>query len=349
MKVIKWLIPGKNNRYHPHLLRPLGLLCVVLALLAINITYNFTSAKKFQILGYATNMSSSEIISLSNAQRTNQGMSPLSYNAQLTSAAQAKAQDMFANGYWAHTSPSGKTPWYFITNAGYSYSTAGENLAKDFSTSSGVVNAWMNSSSHRANIINSSYVHTGVAVVNGVFNGKETTIVVAMYASPKAAPAPAPAPAPTPSAPTPSTSQSSPTKQPPAPSRVATPITEPTPAPAENLKEPEPIQKEVASEQPASTATIREQTATTTVAPEPDTIELVLTALSPTSRTWAQNSTLFILATLFLITVLKHTLIWRTQKRGWRHIWLRSHPVAQYLLLGTAIVFTITTGSGVIL
>lgn len=99
----------------------------------------------------------------------------------MSQAAAAKAKHMFLNNYWAHTAPDGTTPWDFINGAGYVYSVAGENLAKNFSNSQGVVGAWMNSSSHRENILRSQYADIGFAVVNGVLNGEETTLVVQMF------------------------------------------------------------------------------------------------------------------------------------------------------------------------
>ncbi|MDP2632519.1 MAG: CAP domain-containing protein, partial [Candidatus Curtissbacteria bacterium] len=97
-----------------------------------------------QILGTIT-FSADQIISLTNQKRAENGLSALSYNGQLAQAASAKASDMLANNYWAHTSPSGRTPWSFITAAGYKYVYAGENLARDFDDAGSVVNAWMNS------------------------------------------------------------------------------------------------------------------------------------------------------------------------------------------------------------
>lgn len=142
-------------------------------------------------------MSSGEVHSLSNGQRQAVGVGILEWNDKLASAAHAKANDMFAKGYWSHTSPDGLTGWDFISSSGYSYQLAGENLAKDFSNSSGVVNGWMNSPGHRANLLNGNYTQEGVAVVSGNLSGQQTTIVVALYALPTyVAPAPAPAPRP---------------------------------------------------------------------------------------------------------------------------------------------------------
>lgn len=327
MKIKDWLVPHKQNHYHPRMLRPIGLSIVIAALLFVNLAYNYTAAKQIQVLGYATSISASEVISLSNSERTSRGVAALTYNAKLTQAAQAKAQDMFANDYWAHNSPSGKTPWSFISGAGYAYTTAGENLAKNFNTSAGVVSGWMNSSGHKANILNSSFTETGVAAVNGVLDGLETTLVVAMYAAPQAA-APPPAPKP---APTPIVTQTAPK---PAPT--------PKPAPKEEPK-PEASTEEPEEEQPVVTQTTPTQgdSTTQTINQEP--------VSSKEPRTWAQNASFFILSTLLLITILKHTVVWRTQRRGWRHVWLRAHPAAQYGLIIVALLANAASGVGVIL
>jgi len=133
------------------------------------------------VLGYATDIRVDQLLQDTNARRAEAGLSPLSLNETLSRAAAGKAADMFANNYWAHTSPQGKTPWDFITASGYTYTLAGENLAKNFQTSSGVVNAWMDSPTHKANIVKPGYKDVGFAVVNGVLNGEETTLVVQMF------------------------------------------------------------------------------------------------------------------------------------------------------------------------
>lgn len=91
---------------------------------------------------------------------------------------------MFAENYWAHFSPSGKDPWGFISSAGYKFSYAGENLAKNFYTSDEVIRAWMNSPSHKENIINGNFQDIGVAVEDGTLNGQKTTLIVQMFGKP---------------------------------------------------------------------------------------------------------------------------------------------------------------------
>src|SRR5206468_12650742 len=110
----------------------------------------------------------------------------LTIDPQLAAAAQAKARDMVAGNYWSHTSPAGKTPWTFISAAGYQYQQAGENLAYGFASADDTEAAWMNSAEHRANILETSYQNVGFGVAqspNYQGQGAET-IVVAEYGQP---------------------------------------------------------------------------------------------------------------------------------------------------------------------
>lgn len=183
MKFWQHFMPHVGNNYHPTSIRLPGL-AISLALVALLMLPTSGLTAEGSVLGYATAISTSELHSLSNQERTSRGMSAYRLNSKLSSAATAKAKHMFANDYWAHTAPDGTTPWSFISASGYSYKLAGENLAKDFSTSAGVVNGWMASSGHKANILNSTYKDVGYAAVNGTLLGKKTTLVVAMYGAP---------------------------------------------------------------------------------------------------------------------------------------------------------------------
>jgi len=127
--------------------------------------------------------SSGTLVSMTNSERAKAGLGALSVNSALTSAATAKANDMLAKGYFAHTSPDGRTPWDFITAAGYDYVYAGENLAIGYSSASELMSAWMNSQTHRDNILNSHFREIGVAVVSGQYNGAQTTIVAQEFAA----------------------------------------------------------------------------------------------------------------------------------------------------------------------
>lgn len=137
------------------------------------------------VLGYASNIVVKDLLYYTNKDREGANLPDLRLNAKLTAAAELKARDMFENGYWAHVSPSGTEPWDFIIGENYDYIYAGENLAKNFSTSKEVVQAWYSSESHRSNLLSANYDEIGFAVVNGVLNGYETTVVVQMFGRPR--------------------------------------------------------------------------------------------------------------------------------------------------------------------
>ena len=183
----------------------------IVAIVTLGVVLNsWIGAVQHKVLSYATNTSSAGLLEGTNQQRADNGLPSLRLNTQLSHAAQAKAVDMAAKDYWAHNSPTGDTPWTFITNAGYTYTTAGENLAYGFIDSSDTITGWMNSPGHRANILNTTYTEVGFGIINveNYQSSGNQTIVVAEYASPytsAVAPAPvaqepAPAPEPTPSA-----------------------------------------------------------------------------------------------------------------------------------------------------
>lgn len=138
-----------------------------------------------QILGFATNVVADDLYGLVNQERVDRGLPALARNPKLEKAALNKAKDMFAKNYWAHYAPDGSTtPWKLITQAGYTYKYAGENLAMDFDTSVAVVTAWIASPSHRANLLNGNYKDIGMAAINGTLLGEETTLVVQLLGTP---------------------------------------------------------------------------------------------------------------------------------------------------------------------
>ena len=137
------------------------------------------------VLGFATDISVDKLNQLVNDQRQKNNLPPLTINSALTVAAQKKASVMFQDNCWAHYC-NGTTPWDFILGAGYKYEYAGENLAKNFLFSNGVIDAWMNSPTHRENVLNSNYTDVGYAIVNGTLNGESTTLVVQEFGKPLA-------------------------------------------------------------------------------------------------------------------------------------------------------------------
>ena len=112
-----------------------------------------------------------ETFNLINEQRAKNGLSALKIDMEVQRVARIKAQDMVNNNYFSHTSPTYGSPFDMLKNFGISYKSAGENIAGN-SSNSAAVTAWMNSSGHRANILNSSYNYTGVGVVTSSKYGK---------------------------------------------------------------------------------------------------------------------------------------------------------------------------------
>lgn len=176
-------LPHVSNNHRARLLQLDALIVYIFMLSFLQIAVKFTHRQVPQVLGYATDIYAEQLLGSTNQKRIEAGLTPLSMNDQLSQAAVSKAQDMFANNYWAHTSPNGKTPWDFITGSGYEYSVAGENLAKNFYSSQSVVDAWMASPTHKDNLLKSNYSDVGFAIVNGILNGEETTLVVQMFGS----------------------------------------------------------------------------------------------------------------------------------------------------------------------
>ncbi len=183
-----------------------GHILVVFGLFLSLLTMAFQGVNTPHTIAFGT----SEITSLSNQYRANAGLALLTTNAQLTSSAQAKADHMASNSYFAHDAPDGTSPWYFFDSVGYSYTTAGENLALSNQSASSVVDGWYNSPGHRANLLSGSFseVGYGIAFVPS-FTYSGTTysnvyLVAAHYAQPQNIPvatvassqAPTPTPAP---------------------------------------------------------------------------------------------------------------------------------------------------------
>jgi len=178
------LVPHKGNHYRPHLVRLHGITAVLVFAVFMQLAYGLFTSGRLEVLGRVSDISSAELLADTNTERVKDSLPSLKINDELSKAAFLKAQDMFANNYWAHTSPTGVTPWKWLGDSGYNYDVAGENLAKNYPTSQATVDAWMNSETHRANILNGKYQDIGFAVVDGMIDGRNTTLVVAYYGAP---------------------------------------------------------------------------------------------------------------------------------------------------------------------
>jgi len=178
-----FFVPRHTNNFTAKLLHHdfLTIYLIVAILFGVGIKHMQQTGN---ILGYATDVTVQKLYELTNAERSKINLNGLNYNDELAAAAKQKAEDMFAKDYWSHYGPAGETPWQFILASGYQYEYAGENLAKNFMFSDGVVKAWLDSTTHRDNLLRSEYTDVGFAVVNGILNGEETTLVVQMFGKP---------------------------------------------------------------------------------------------------------------------------------------------------------------------
>ena len=134
-------------------------------------------------IAYFSNITPEKLIELTNKERLDTGLNPLTANQLLTQAAYQKGQAILKEQVFQHNINEKKfSDW--IKETGYKYSYVGENLAIDFMTSEGAIEAWLDSESHRNNLLNPYYQEIGIAVLTGQFNGQDTTIITQIFGSP---------------------------------------------------------------------------------------------------------------------------------------------------------------------
>jgi Cysteine-rich secretory protein family len=179
--IINHLVPHEGNDYRPHLLQRGAMIMMLVLILLSFLIANF-QALLWQSSDWLVGaVLPAVVVDLTNSKRTDLALPTLTRNPVLDAAATLKAQDMAKNSYFSHDSPTGVTPWHWFSEAGYPFVHAGENLAVYFTDSGEVVNAWMNSPTHRANIVGSQYREIGVGTARGTYDGFETVFVVQMF------------------------------------------------------------------------------------------------------------------------------------------------------------------------
>jgi hypothetical protein len=325
----------RGKDYDKHYWPYLPLLAIVGIGFGLNILWTpLASIAKHDVLGYATNTSLTGLLDETNTQRIGNGAASLQLNSQLNQAAQAKANDMVAHNYWSHSSPDGKEPWWFISNTGYKYTTAGENLAYGFISSSATVTGWMNSPSHRANLLNNSFQEVGFGIANSpdYVSSGEQTVIVALYAKPvSAATAVAPTASPAPSARTEPT-VTAPSANPAAP--IAAPVIAPT-SPPEQTANP--------SAQPAVASALNQPS------PAPPAHRVTrLETVASSVPAQGLTSTILAVAAALALFIYRHTRAWhRRFVQGERFI--LSHPLLDMALVTTVVAgFLLTRTAGFI-
>ncbi len=311
-KLRHWFTPHTTNNFRAKLLHNSGIFALIGIVFATNLLIRLIDSPRLDILGFTSSINVDEVVRATNQERVGSGLPALSYNEKLADAARRKADDMLKENYWAHTSPSGKSPWTWFQAAGYSYLFAGENLAKDFGDTSRMMSAWMASPTHKENIVNSKYTEIGVAVVPGSLQGSDTVLVVQLFGTRREGAVPQVASAQT--------------------SRSTTPA--PTPAPLSiSQVETVPVEKDV-------TPAVAEQVAEST--PVPTLTPTEQASLAPTSRLNHFNlsralnistTLLFILALILDLYLAESLKVSRRVGNNWAHILF-----VNFVLLATIIV-----------
>lgn len=179
-------VPHRGNAYRPHALRHKALSFYSVLLIFAQLLFGATIYAGPVMAGSNDNIIKN-IITLTNVERSKTGAGDLYENTLLDKAANDKLSDMFSKNYWDHTGPNGETAWKFIEKENYRYLLAGENLARGFSRSEEVIDAWMDSPTHRENILNDKFQEIGVAVGTGKIKGNLTTIIVQLFGQPQTA------------------------------------------------------------------------------------------------------------------------------------------------------------------
>ncbi len=314
----------------------LPLLLIVVLGVALS---NFWAHSHKTVLGYASEVSVTQLLQGTNDQRVANGLPALSLNSKLIQAAQAKADDMSSRDYWSHNTPEGSPPWVFFTNAGYNYQTAGENLAYGFDTSAYAISGWMASPGHKANILNSTYTEVGFGYANSAnYQGTgPETIIVAEYGSPQVLAA---APANTPVA------SASPT---PAAPPASTPLTE---SPAASTPVDTPTVAEQSEAKPVETNTTVPLLAKDSIAASAQPIEARnvsrIQLFASSDATWTSFAISAFAAVCICLFLLRHALFWhRALVKG--EAFFIHHKLLDVGLVAIAVVgFVLTRTAGVI-
>lgn len=190
----KYFIPHPENDYKPHFFRSGTTIIILSGVLLLEIVFLVHAFLVLPRTNQYAAVLPSIIFDLTNKNRSAIGESYLTENPILTKAAQMKAEDMARRGYFSHDDPNGEAPWTWFSRVGYDFLYAGENLAVNFVDSEDVVSAWMNSSTHKKNILNAKFSQIGVGVARGKYQGKDALFVVQFFGAPAVAAEKAPQP-----------------------------------------------------------------------------------------------------------------------------------------------------------
>jgi uncharacterized protein YkwD len=182
----KYFIPHEENNYHPHILhtkRAVFYGLVFFLAKVVLVTFVIFLPNEVFVLPDVLAEEQKQIIALTNEVRAENGLPTLDVATKLNTSAQYKADDMSAKEYFAHTE-NNVTVSTWLQSAGYKYETAGENLAVGYSTAQDIVEAWKNSPTHYANLIDLDFKDFGVGLSGGMYDGQATVFIAQHLASP---------------------------------------------------------------------------------------------------------------------------------------------------------------------
>ena len=184
-KINNYFIPSEENDFQPHSLRFRSIFIIFLIILFLENSFFFLSYYLIPSSTFLANLVLSSIVDHTNQYRSASSLPQLTLNPLLNQAAQLKAEDMAQKGYFSHNSPDNKTPWDWLKQVGYDYLYAGENLALNYSDSEEVVQAWINSESHRQNLLNPHFKEIGIGIAKGTYQNQPAIFIVQFFGTPK--------------------------------------------------------------------------------------------------------------------------------------------------------------------
>ncbi len=175
--MINFFIPTQKNGYKAYLMKTPVLLLFVF----IIASFNFVVKVNVNAQSNSQEINTENLLNAHNRQRTNLRIKELTLDAKLEQSAQNKANALLESNCWSHYCPDGKSPWDFFKDAGYDFVIAGENLAEGFFNIDDVMTAWMNSKTHRDNILNADYKDVGFGIAKGNYQGLQNNIIVVAH------------------------------------------------------------------------------------------------------------------------------------------------------------------------
>lgn len=187
-KTRNFFLPHEENNYHPYVLHGERLWFYATSAILVKlvvVVFVFLLPVAAWLTPDLMSQESKRIVSLTNDLRSSLNLNTLQESAVLNQAAYNKAQDMLVQQYFAHTGPDGKRVSSWLKNADYDYLMAGENLAIGFASADEVVEAWKNSPTHYANLVDPAWQDIGVGMVSGAYNQVDTTLVAQFFGRPR--------------------------------------------------------------------------------------------------------------------------------------------------------------------